>query len=46
MDHHFESGLLNEDPVNLLDSPPLLSNLLLLLLAYHKLLFDLPKLGN
>jgi hypothetical protein len=46
LDHYLESGLLNEDPVDLLDSPSLLTNLLLLLLAYHKLLLDLPKLSN
>jgi hypothetical protein len=44
LDNYLESGLLNEDPVDLLDSPPLLPNLLLLMLAYHKLRFDHLKL--
>ena len=46
LDNYLESGLLNEDPVDLLDSPPLFPNLLLLLLTYHELLFDHLKLGN
>ena len=46
LDSYLESGLLNEDPVDLLNGPPLLTDLLLLLLAHHKLQLDLLKLAD
>jgi hypothetical protein len=46
LDYHLKSSLLNEDPVDLLNSPSLFSYLLLLLLTYYKLLLNLLKLCN